>query len=306
MPYLIFAVVCAIWGASFILMKKAGLVFNSIDIGVWRVVGGAAVLVLIAVATGRRWRVERRYLGWLVLAALISYAWPYSIQPYLVTRHGSGFIGMTVSFTPLLTVLVGIPMLGIYPSARQVVGVLGGLFFLGLIMADGLSRDVPWYDLLLAISVPACYAVGNSLIRRRLANEPALALTASALAFTGMVLIPLAAFAPLVRPDAAAHTGATWTIAIVSSVVLGTLGTGLATYLFNRLIQEQGPLFAGMVTYVVPIGALIWGWADTEVVTPLQIIALAGVLVMVAVVQYGAAVKPADSSALPHSGDEIV
>jgi hypothetical protein len=63
----------------------------------------------------------------------------------------------------------------------------------------------------------------------------------------------------------------------------------LLTRLFNHLIREHGPLFAGMVTNLVPVGALIWGWIDHEQVTPQQITALAGLIVMVTLVQYGAA-----------------
>ena len=67
------------------------------------------------------------------------------------------------------------------------------------------------------------------------------------------------------------------------------LGTGLAISMFYRLIRDHGPLFAGMVTYLVPVGAVMWGWADAERVTATQLVALAGVFISVAVVQYGAA-----------------
>ncbi len=311
MPYLMFLLVCAIWGASFILMKKASLVFRPISIGVWRVAGGAAVLIAIAYWQRREWRVDRAHFWPLALAALISYAWPYTIQPYLVPLHGSGFIALTVSFTPLITVLVGMPMLGVYPTRRQLVGILGGLVCLGLIMADGVSRSVPWYDLLLAVSVPLCYAIGNSIIRLKLTAMSPLTLTASALGMTSFVLVPLAVALPSESFRDGYATSSTLSVAIASAMILGVLGTGVATYLFNRLIVEQGPLFAGMVTYIVPIGALMWGWLDTEEVTMLQITALVGVLAMVAVVQYGAAVPNAkgeikDSPALLHVADEVV
>jgi hypothetical protein len=38
---------------------------------------------------------------------------------------------------------------------------------------------------------------------------------------------------------------------------------------------------------------VIWGWADKEQVTPLQVASLVGTMVMVGLVQYGAA-KPAE------------
>jgi hypothetical protein len=44
-----------------------------------------------------------------------------------------------------------------------------------------------------------------------------------------------------------------------------------------------------MVTYVVPTLALVWGAVDGEVITSRQLLAMAGVLGMVALVQFGGA-----------------
>ncbi|HUY93609.1 MAG TPA: hypothetical protein VMV10_33085 [Pirellulales bacterium] len=62
--------------------------------------------------------------------------------------------------------------------------------------------------------------------------------------------------------------------------------------MFNKMVLDQGPLFAGMVTYLVPVGAMVWGWLDEERVTLLQGVALTGIFAMVALVQYGAADQP--------------
>jgi drug/metabolite transporter (DMT)-like permease len=67
------------------------------------------------------------------------------------------------------------------------------------------------------------------------------------------------------------------------------LSTGIATLMFLRMVQDQGPLFAGMVTYVIPLVALAWGQFDGERLTTLQIAAISGVLAMVALVQWRAA-----------------
>src|SRR5688572_17208727 len=101
MPYVLFLLICAIWGSSFLLMKKAALAFGPISIGAWRVIGGAVVLTLAWGLQRRPWPLGREHLWPLMFVVVVGYAWPYSIQPYLVARHGSGFIGMTVSLVPL-------------------------------------------------------------------------------------------------------------------------------------------------------------------------------------------------------------
>ncbi|TXT22144.1 MAG: hypothetical protein FD138_3702 [Planctomycetota bacterium] len=127
MPYVLFLLICVIWGGSFLMMKKAALVFSPISVGAWRVVGGAAVLLIL-------WLIQRQPIGWrrrdiwsLVFVLFAGYTWPYCVQPWLIAQHGSAFIGMTVSFTPLFTMLASVPLLGIVPHPRQVFGVLGSL-----------------------------------------------------------------------------------------------------------------------------------------------------------------------------------
>jgi len=51
------------------------------------------------------------------------------------------------------------------------------------------------------------------------------------------------------------------------------------------MIKENGPLFAGMVTYVIPIEALMWSWLDNERITVIQVSSIIIVLLVVGVVQ---------------------
>lgn len=294
MPYLVFLLLCVIWGSSFILMKKAGLVFGPIGIGAGRSLGGAAILMLFWWFNRRRWSITYRHAWHIGAVGIFGYSWPYALQPYLVVHYGSGFIGMTVAFTPLLTILVSIPMLGHYPTRRQLWGVLGGLFCMGLIMADGLDREVPVVALLLAFTVPLAYAVANTYVKQKLHDVASLPVTCGALLASTLLLVPLANMHALLEPmnltaPAVSPSSADWNLAVGSMLLLGVIGTGIATYLFNKLVLDQGPLFAGMVTYLVPLGAIIWGLADAETVSGKQIVALIGVLAMVAIVQYRAA-----------------
>lgn len=284
MPYLWFALICTVWGGSFILMKKAALVFSPFAVGLGRAVGGAATLALLWWWQSRRRSLTARDLAPLALVVFCGFAWPYSMQPYLVARHGSAFVGLTITFTPLLTIIASVPLLGIYPTRRQFLGVLGALVFLGLLLHDGRERNIPAEDLFWAVTVPLGYAVTNTIIRRSLGHVPALELTLVSLSIAAVVLIP---FVVLTSGPVGA-SASDLPQAIISLLILGVIGTGLAMYLFNQLIHDHGPLFAGMVTNLVPVGALAWAWIDDERVTPLQVAALIGLLLMVGLVQYGA------------------
>jgi len=285
MSYILFLLICVLWGSNFMLMKQASLAFSGVEIAFGRVVGGALVLGLFWWLQGGRWRI--RQADWLPLALVIAigYAWPYTIQPIMVSRHGGALVGMSVSFVPLATVILSIPFLGVYPTQRQVCGVLGALVFLIVILIDSHQRAVPLLDIMLAGSVPLGYAMANICIRRKLSHISSLDLSFLALVWTTVCLIPPLCYD--MSPAPPAGNSILWPV--IAIILLGFVGTGLANWMFNRLLQVEGPLFAGMVTNLVPLGAVLWGWSDSEHVSAVQWVCLIGTMFMVGLVQYGSA-----------------
>jgi drug/metabolite transporter (DMT)-like permease len=51
---------------------------------------------------------------------------------------------------------------------------------------------------------------------------------------------------------------------------LAVIGTGIATIMFNRLIQLSTPVFSSSVTYLIPVVAITWGILDGEKISFLQ------------------------------------
>jgi drug/metabolite transporter (DMT)-like permease len=291
MPYVWFVFISLVWGSSFLLMKRGTNWFSPVEVAAWRVIGGALLLAFVWRRTQKSRVLARRDIPAMTFVVVCGFAWPFSIQPYLVNRAGSGFVGMLVSFTPLLTIGVSILLLNIYPARRQFLGVLGALVCMCLLIFDGRNRQIASIDLALALTVPLCYAVANTIIRKSLKHVPPLELSLVSLIAAGVILLALSLAMPFERPQVATRTAAA---ATASVAFLGIVGTGVATFQFNRLIQDHGPLFAGMVTNLVPIGALVLAWLDAEHVSGLQLAALAGLLCMVAIVQFGAVRKVGD------------
>lgn len=300
MPYVLFCLVCVIWGSSFMLMKLATRCLTPIEVGAGRAIGGAVALAVVFLITRRRFTFSRGDLAALAVVVVLGFAWPHSLQPWLVDRIGGGLVGMSVGFTPLLTLVVAIPMLGHWPTVRQGLGVVGALFFLIVLMRDTVGRAIPLAELGLAMSVPVSYAVANCLIQRALKHLPPLELTLLCLTANSCVLLPLSI--AVGRPPI--NEAAPWGVALLAVTVLGVVGTGLATFLFNTLVQEQGSLFATMTINLTPLGAVLWGWTMGEDVTVIQIVSLLGVLVMVSIVQFGAARSPSPTANADAAVDE--
>lgn len=287
MHHLMFIAICLIWGSNFILMKWAGVAFGPIGVAAGRVLGGAGVLWLVwafADKTKRGGIGRLSRWDWLALMVPVTIGsiYPYIMQPYLISKHQeSAFFGMMVVLVPLLTVAASVPLLRIWPTLREATGVLLGLACMAVLFRDGGLRGVSGWDLALATLVPTTYAISNTYIKRRLTDIPVLFMTAMILGLTSLAVTPVGAAAEGIKPIAWPEF---WQ-ALGVLVWLGVVGTGLATVMFYRLIQTHGPLYAGMVTYVIPLGAMAWGYLDGEKVTALQLLALAGVLAAVAMVQ---------------------
>ena len=279
MDHALFILFCVIGGSNFILMKKAALCFGPLTMAGLRCLCAALVLAGLW-----RWMSpprlpDRREAPWLLVLTALGYAYPFVMLPYLVSRHGSGFIGMMVCFVPLITVLLSMPMLRVFPTRWQLAGVLGGLACITVILVDGVERSVSPSQLALALSVPLCFAYTNLVAKQHLGALTPYLLTLCCVTVAALLLTPLGLVAePLDR-------GSGFGVAVGSLLTLGVIGTAVALVIFFGLLQRRGPLYAGLVTYLVPLGALLWGWADAELVTSRQLSALLGVLAMVAVVQ---------------------
>src|SRR5690606_17979421 len=130
-----------------------------------------------------------------------------------------------------------------------------------------------------AITVPLSYAIGNVFLRRHLRNQSSLVVSAWLMILAGLMLLPLASFEVITQPPLASTNA--WTEALLAMLIIGPLGTGLCIYMFVGMVRERGPLFAGMVTYVVPPIAFAWGYADGETISGAQLVGIAGILAMV-------------------------
>jgi len=291
MAYLAFAFVCLMWGSTFILLERVSHVLGPVEIGIWRLLSAAAALGLIWWFQRDRYRLDLRYIKPILFSALVANVVPYVTQPYVLAQgYGHSFFGVAVAAVPLLTILISIPMLGVWPTWRQVLGVLGGLVCLWFVVDDGFHRGMSWGLLALASVVPITSAFNNNFVKLKLSGAQSLPMTAVMLGATGIMLLPLEFCRPAIELlDLAGPAHPVFTpITIVYMLILGVVGTGLSTVAFFYMVLKRGPLFAGMTTYVVPILAMAWGLFDHEQISTQQLVAIAGVFVMVGLVQSGA------------------
>src|SRR5690348_15888675 len=125
---------------------------------------------------------------------------------------------------------------------------------------------MPWWLLALALSSPVSYAVGNTYLKWKLSHLATAPLTLLFLALGAAMVAPVACVPALGEAMHLSGPAAPrdWPLAAGSLALLGVGSTGVAILAFVKLVLTQGPLFAGMVTYVAPMIALVWGQFDAE------------------------------------------
>lgn len=279
LAHFLFVVVCGIWGASFLCMKKAGLVFTDLDIAATRVTLACMTLAILWAIRRTSWPFRRADVAPMLFLVGIGYIFPYLAQPYVIRHATSGFVATLVSLVPLITVIVSVPMLGVRPTKRQLFGVLGGLLCMIALCADKFDVVNNVVALIVGPIVPFVYAVANTYVRRRWSRTSPLALSFAATGLSAVLLLPLSVM------DRPPHYDQGTVVAVGALALLGVFGTGVSIAIFYWLIRDRGPLYASMVAYVVPCVAMMLGWLDAERASPVHLLALGGILVMVYLVQ---------------------
>jgi drug/metabolite transporter (DMT)-like permease len=246
-----------IWGASFLFIKVGLEGLSPTQVVLGRLVSGAAVLsVVLAV---RRMTLPRSPALWghLVVLAVFANVLPFSLFAWGETRIDSGLAGILNGATPLITLVLAVVIL---PEERitkaRVVGLLVG--FCGVVVIVGpwragtLSGELSGQ--LACLGAAACYGVAFTYTRRFVARSglPLLVLAAGQLGVAALILL-------CASPFVATRTVHLHPSVVASVLALGVVGTGLAYVLYYGLIRDEGATTASMVTYLIPIVAVLLG-----------------------------------------------
>jgi drug/metabolite transporter (DMT)-like permease len=246
-----------IWGSSFLLIKFAIEGVSPVQLVLGRLVAGAAVLLVILAVRGQRLPAEPAVWGHVALLAVVANIVPFFLFAWGELRITSGMAGILNGTTPLFTLGFAVAALPEERLSRaRFMGFLLG--FAGVVVVVG-----PWNGgdgvnalsgQLACLLAAACYGVAFVYTRRFVAKRgyPPLVVSAAQL-LTATVL--LGVFAPFVATQPMELTA----LVVGSVLILGAVGTGLAYLLFYRLITDAGATTASMVTYLIPIVAVVLG-----------------------------------------------
>lgn len=264
-----------IWGSSFILMKRGLEDFTPFQVASIRML--AAFLCLFPFVIGHISKIKKENWKFIFATGLLGNGIPAFLFTKAQTVVPSSVAGMLNSLTPLFTLVIGYLIFKTPITAYRIAGVgLGLLGAIGLIMmnSQSFSGTFSWYPMLIVLAT-LLYAMSVNIIKNRLQEVESIHISGFALFIVGPptgIYLFSTDFVSILNTNSHAY------ISLGYVMLLGIFGTAVSIVLFNKLIKTSGALFASSVTYLIPIVAMLWGFADHENLGWLHLLALMAIL----------------------------
>ncbi|HLG35370.1 MAG TPA: EamA family transporter [Bacteroidia bacterium] len=261
LAFLILIFLAIIWGSSFILMKRGLEQFTPPQVASIRLT--VAFLCLLPFVMRDVKMIPKEKWKFIAVSGIFGNGIPAYLFTAAQTVVSSALAGILNSITPLFTMLIGYFFFQTKFSFLRITGVIIGLagtvYLIAMNSGGKFSADVP--HVLLIVLATLCYAASVNVIRHRLSEVASKHIAGFALFFAG--------------PPAAVHLFTTDFVGRVSSgspallsfmyiCLLAVFGTSISIVIFNYLIKISGALFAASCTYLIPVVAILWGYADNE------------------------------------------
>ena len=262
----------AIWGASYLFARIAAGGLPSLLMVEIRLALGAVILLPAF------WRARSSFPRalWPKLAAigLVNSALPFVLYAWAAHHAPAGVTAITSGLTVIFGALIGFLFFGERPGWKRAASWLLGLAGVAFLVGGQASDWGQGAAIAAGVAGAVCYGAGLHLAKRHLAGLPPAAAAGATLAAPALLLLPFAlADLPVEPVQADAWLAATG---------LGILCTGLAYVLFYRLVGRIGAAGTSMVTYLIPLFGVLWGWALLgEALTPSMAAAAATIVASV-------------------------
>jgi drug/metabolite transporter (DMT)-like permease len=249
------AALSVLWGGSFFFGKVALADLPPITVVLGRVAVAAIALNIVVAARGLRMPPPAAW-GPFVAMGTLNNLIPFGLIFWGQTRIDSGKASILNATSPLFTVLLVRWLTDEHrlPRRRMVgigVGFVGTVVVLGPETVGGTGGQTLGGLAVLAAALSYGFA---KIYGRRFRDTPAAIAACGQVSATALLALPLACIVD--RPWTLARPGGATVAAVVG---LGLLSTALAYTIYFRLLAAAGPTNLSLVTYLVPVTAVILG-----------------------------------------------
>ena len=282
--FFILIVLGAIWGSPFLFARISVGEFGAIPLSAVRSSIGAAILLpMMLFSSG--WQPFISNWKHLIVLGLISTALPFTFITLTTQFSTAGFASILNSFTSIMSALIAWVWLKEYLSMQAILGIC--LSFIGVVImvvdTQSISSEYIVLPVLTGLGAAFFYGLTGNYSKKYADGLPPIVSAAGCQIFAALFLIPPAIF---LWPENSISTGG-W----INALILGVLCTALAFILFFHLLEKIGVVRTMIVTYLIPLFGLFWGFLFLDEIITLNITAgalliLAGVALTTGIVTY--------------------
>lgn len=250
--WLLFSLVGVLWGIPYLFMKVAVEELSIAVIVFSRLAIGAALLVPIAIHQGA-FRNIRPHMKNVLFYAILEMVIPWTLITNAQRSLSSGVVALLVATVPIWATLFA-HHTGDSTAAHRVriIGIAIGLIGIVLIVGiESVSDFNNSWALLQVLIAAAAYAWATNMISRKVTDVPGVAINGIAMTASALLFAPFAlANVPLTAPSLNA---------VLATIGLGVLSSGIAFWVFFIVLDEIGPARASLVVYPNTAVAVLLG-----------------------------------------------
>ncbi len=275
------------WGGSFFFVEIALRGFQPFALVFLRVTIATVILVVVVYIRGQRMPTSLKTWGAYVVMGTLNNTIPFCLIVWGQTRIDSGVASILNATTPIFTVLLAHFLTSDeHLTVHKLMGVLIGFFGVYLMMSPELKNGFSWRGLgqiaILGAAISYSFA---GIFGKRFKNESPMVTSTGMLICSTIMMAPLAIFSGSLGASVLSMQ------AIAAVIGIAAISTSMAYLLYFRILASAGATNVLLVTFLIPVSALLLGIGVLgEVVRGLEYVGM-GCIFMGLIVIDGRALK---------------
>lgn len=273
------------WGSGYVIARIATL--NGIAplaYSFWQSVGPAIFLTVLILVKRLSLPLTKQHVKYYLLCGLIGIALPNTNMYFAAPHLPSGLLAVIVNIAPILTYIFALAIKQERFSWLRLTGVVSGIAGILTVVLPKTNipaiGDIPW--VLVALASPILFAACAVYINaQRPENSDSLILSTGMLLSSVLFLLPsILLHHDFYLPQLPFRIG-DWMIAL--EIVLSSFGY----ILMFELLKRAGAVFYSLVSGIVLLTGLAWGWIIYgETLNPTEICGIALILCAIILVSF--------------------
>jgi drug/metabolite transporter (DMT)-like permease len=243
------------WGGSFFFIEIALRGFQPLTLVFLRVILAAVIMTCVVYLSGKHLPASLKTWGGYLVMGLLSNAIPFSLIAWGQTRIESGVASILNATTPIFTVLLAHLLTSDERlTGPKVMGVLIGIIGVYMMMAPELKDGFSWRGLGQAavLGAAVCYSLA-AIFGKRFKNISPVVNSAGMLLCSGIMML-----LPVIFIDSPWSTRPPFE-ALLAVLGIAVISTAVAFLIYFYLLAAAGATNVLLVTFLIPISALLLG-----------------------------------------------